>query len=447
MLFVYISCQAHKVACFSPLKAVRVEMARNLRQFFAPIWNLSLALYKSADARGATQLGAASLLLPVGSLVANIVFARTLGASGRGELAAVVAALAVCEVVISFGMPDILARHVARSSISQATVRSLAVAAASAALAPAIAIAVYCVARGFSWPVAVLAALIVPITAALALGKGVLNGRQDYRRLSVALLVNGIARFAAPIALLYADSSSESLALVLVLLASAAPAIPVLASRPFKGHGFDVRASIPILKESLRVWPTHLAWALMSKLDQLLLAALSSSADLGRYAVCAGIAEMPAILFNGARNVILARVARSHSFAGVFVGTALIVACGTAVGIVAAMFSAPLMTALFGSEFQSTALILGILLVAMSLDIAAGIATSCLIAVGRGGSVTVCYLGGLALTMTVLPLGLHFGGGALAAALTRLCAAALLYLAAVVLLRRGPTEVAIHDSE
>src|SRR5882762_8344476 len=54
------------------------------------------------DARMATELGLASLLLPLGSFAANVVFARTLGASGRGDLAAVIAALAVCEGVLVF---------------------------------------------------------------------------------------------------------------------------------------------------------------------------------------------------------------------------------------------------------------------------------------------------------------------------------------------------------
>ena len=60
----------------------------------------------------ALKLGLAGVLGPIGGFTSNIIYARTIGPSGRGDLAAVLAAVAVSEVVLAFGLPDILTRHV-----------------------------------------------------------------------------------------------------------------------------------------------------------------------------------------------------------------------------------------------------------------------------------------------------------------------------------------------
>src|SRR5690349_11589049 len=88
---------------------------------------LGSAAVRSRDGRRSIELGLASALAPLGGFVANIVIARTLGASGRGELAAIVAALGVCEAVLAFGLPDILARHIAKGSIVPCSPRTLVV--------------------------------------------------------------------------------------------------------------------------------------------------------------------------------------------------------------------------------------------------------------------------------------------------------------------------------
>lgn len=398
--------------------------------------NRLLALYRSADARGATQLGLVSLLLPIGGLAANIVFARTLGASGRGDIAAVVAALAVCDAVLAFGLPDILARHTARASLPAGVARALATGAIMAGIIPGALLAMYCHSRNFSWPVAAVAGATVPVATAIALGKGVLNGRQDYGRLSVALLFNGVARFAAPAVLLLADHPSENLALIFVLAAIVAPAVPILASRPFGGSRVAVRASWPILRESLNVWPTYLAWQVNATLDQLLLAIFASSDNLGRYAVCVGIAQIPGVMAIGLRNVVLVRVARSNVYAGIPIITAVVILLSTVVGVLAALYADPLIIALLGSEFGSTSWVLGILLIATGFDVAAGIATSCLIALGHGRSVTFCYVIGLFITAALLPPAIMLGGGIISAAIIRLISSALPYCLALFLLRR-----------
>lgn len=397
---------------------------------------LWVAARRSDDAKGAIQLGLASVLVSLGGFVANIVFARTLGASGRGDLAAIVAALGVLEVALTFGIQDVLARHIAKGSLPQGAERTLATAAVAASLIPGVLICLYCHSRGFDWTVAGVAGLAVPLATATALGRGVLVGRRAYRTIGVSMILVGVLKFAAPFVLIFVRNPNENIALLVVLAWTVAPAIPIFASRPFAGPLSSVREARQILWESLGIWPMNLAWLLNRRLDQLVLAVAVSAADLGVYAVCVGVAEVPAMLAYGLQEVILARVAKSQSFNGVPRFTLAILVTGGVSGAVAAFFAAPLLAAVFGAEFRSGSLALSILLVAASFQISAMLLTRCLIAVGRGRSATMAYTGGLCVTVVLLPIVVSLGGGITGTAAVSLAASMCAYLLALASLRR-----------
>lgn len=383
---------------------------------------LRFAAFRSRDARMSIELGLGTLLGPVGGIVANVVFARTLGASGRGELAAIVAALAVCEVVLVLGLPDVLARHVAKGSIPPGAQRTLATGAVAASVIPGVLVTIYCHGWNFSWPVAVAAGFVVPLITATAIARGVLLGRQAYRKLAVSQIIGGIFRLLAPITLILVERPTEDLALVIVLGWSVAAAIPIFACRPFAGGAATIRKVLPILRESLIVWPLQMAWLLYVYLDQLVLAAFVSSADLGRYAVCVGIAAAPAALANGPRQVLLARAAKSQNLDEIPRVAQLILAISVIGSIVAGYLAGPLLPAIFGPEFGGLSLVLGVLLAATGFEIALGMLNSGLIAVGRLRSATISGLTGLLPTFVVLPIAVSSGGGILSAAVIRLVA-------------------------
>jgi O-antigen/teichoic acid export membrane protein len=173
-----------------------------------------------------------------------------------------------------------------------------------------------------------------------------------------------------------------------------------------------------------------LAWQLNARLDQLILSIFVPAADLGRYAVAVSIAEIPTFLANGPRQVILARVAKSHSFGGMPRFTQVIVVAGVVTGALAAYFSAPLLGAVFGPEFRSAAVPLGILLAATGFDLSTGLLNSCLIGVGRGRSATMNQLVGLSITVVVVPIVVLLGGGIAAAAAVRLVGCVCAYVLA-----------------
>jgi O-antigen/teichoic acid export membrane protein len=362
------------------------------------------------------------MLGPIGGFVANIVFARTLGASGRGDLAAIIAALAVCEAVLAVGIMDVLARNIARGDAVPGAERTLAAGAVAASIIPGVLVAIYCHSWHFSWQVAVAAGLVVPLTTGTMIGRGVLLGRHAYRKLTASQIVNGVFRVLAPLTLILVARPTEDLGLIVVLSWSVAAAVPIFACRPFAGRAASIRAVFPILRDSLIVWPLHMAWLLHVYLDQLVLAAFVSPAQLGLYAVCVGIAQAPSALASGPRQVLLARAAKSHNLDEIPRIAQAIVVLGLMSGVVSGYFAGPLLAAVFGPEFRGISVVLGLLVAATGFDIAMGMLNTGLIAVGRLRSAAINQSIGLLLTVVVLPIAVASGGGILSAAIIRVIA-------------------------
>jgi O-antigen/teichoic acid export membrane protein len=382
------------------------------------------AVSRSRDARLSIELGFATALGPLGGFVANVVIARTLGASGRGQLAAIVAALAVCEAVLALGLPDILARHIAKGSIPLGAQRTLAAGAVAVSVIPGVVVAIYAHSWNFSWPVAIAAGSLVPLTTATVIARGVLLGRHAYRKLTASQFVGGTVRLLAPLTLILVDHPTEDLGLIVVLSWSVAAAVPIFACRPFAGRAARIREVLPILRESLIVWPVYVAWPLHVRFDQLVLAAAVSPADLGRYAVCVGIAEAPAALASGPRQVLLARAAKFHNLDEIPKVAQSILVIGVIGGTVSGFFAAPLLAAVFGPEFRGISFVFGILLAATGFEIALGMLNTGLIAVGHVRSAAINQFAGLLLLVVVLPIAVWLGGGIVSAAVIRLVASA-----------------------
>jgi O-antigen/teichoic acid export membrane protein len=165
-----------------------------------------------------------------------------------------------------------------------------------------------------------------------------------------------------------------------------------------------------------------MAWLLNSRLDQLVLAAVISPADLGRYAVAVGIAEAPGFLAAGPREVLLARAAKSQRLDEIpKIAQTLLIICVIS-GAVSGYFAAPVLAAVFGREFRGISFVLGILLAATGFDIALGLLNTGLVAVGRLRSAAINQGVGLLITAVVLPIAVSLGGGIMWAAAIRLVA-------------------------
>lgn len=396
------------------------------------------ALSPGSDSRDAALLGLANLLGPIGGFAANIAYARTLGPAGRGDLAAVVAALAVCEAVLVFGFADVLTRHVAARAVPTGALRRVVTLCVVASIVPGLLVGWLAVDRGFG-VVAVLAVVtLVPLATVAALGRGVLAGRRAFGRLAVSLSLGGVARISAPVILFAVGSERGDLALMLIAVSTAVAAAPVLVARPFAdpGHAF-ARRFRSLATEALGIWPAAMAWSLNARLDQLLLVALVSPSALGKYAVCVTMAELPIVLSSGLRQVILVRASEAGTAGRVLRLVLPILAAGALAAGGALLLGESVMTWLFGEEFADTSKVLAALLMSSAFTISAGLLNSSLIAVGRGRWTLLSQSTGLGLTVLLLVTFIPNGGGIGAAGLIKVVTAASVFLVALLLVRRS----------
>ena len=373
------------------------------------------------DNRAAIVLGLATLLGPLGGFLANLVYARTLGPSGRGELAAVVAALALCEVVLVFGFPDVLTRHVARKMLSGYSFRSTMRVAMLGSLLPGAMVVWWAHSRGFGWTSSIAAGVVVPIASLASMGRGILAGHRSFGRLAYTLLAGGIVRIVAPLILILADTDSPDLALILVAASTMIASVPVFLSRPFRWPEWDSTYRFrSVAREALSLWPASLAWSLNSRLDQILLAVLVTSYELGLYAVCVAMAELPVALASGVRQVILVRVSESGSLGRVYQASILAIIIGAICAVFSWWLGGAALGWVFGPDFASVANVLAILLIASSLIIASGFVNTVLIAFGLGRLTVISQGVGLIFSVALLLIVVPKGGGILGAAFVNL---------------------------
>ncbi len=130
-----------------------------------------------------------------------------------------------------FGLPDIVARYIAKGIIPPGSQRTLAVGAVAASIIPGVVVALYCHSWSFfSWPISIGAALLVPWTTATVIGRGgVVLGHHAYRKLTASQLVGGIFRLLAPpLTLIFlVDDPTENMGLAVVLSYIVAASIPI----------------------------------------------------------------------------------------------------------------------------------------------------------------------------------------------------------------------------
>lgn len=382
---------------------------------------------RSRDARHAIELGLARFLGPIGGLLANIVVARILGTEGRGQIAAVLVLFGTFETLLAFGTPEIIARDIAQGTLPQGGARTLSRYAAVISVAPGVAVVYYCHHLGFSWPTAIFVGALMPALTITYMARGVLLGNHEYRKLTVSHLVFGITKVLAPISLLVVDKPSNNLGLLVFVSGTAAAAMPILASKPFAGVAASFKAVKPILKESLTAWPMSATWPLYTRLDQLFLAATSSAPELGRYAVCVAIAELPIALSGGPRQILMARAAKSGSLKELRRIAQIIPIIGLLAGAICLAIAEPVMTFVFGPEFSGLSLVIATLILASTFEIALGILNAGLLVNQQLKKALAIQTAALVALLVALPVVTSLGGGTLAVATARVATSSLAF--------------------
>lgn len=311
---------------------------------------------------------------PAGAILTAPILARGLGLTERGDLAGATAPFLLAVAAATFGLPEAMVFLTARAAcvdrrvlLRAALVLALAGGIAAGGLALLVSPALRTAdARLASW----LCLALLPFCLGIGAVRGAAMGVHAWTRVSLEKILTATSRLAA-IGCLYLTGNlgvvSGALAIAGSMVIGTAAYAGVFANRRGSAFPRPLHPSAELLGFGLRYWSGSLAGTLLSRLDQVLMVPLTSSAELGLYAVAVSIAEVALILNLALKDIMLATEAgdgnreRVASFARI--STLLTSALGVAVLVLSWFAVEPL----FGPEFTGSrqiiaTLILGVIL-------------------------------------------------------------------------------------
>ncbi|WP_175415867.1 oligosaccharide flippase family protein [Curtobacterium sp. SGAir0471] len=353
---------------------------------------------------------------PAATFVMAPFLAHSLGVDGRGELAAVTAPFLLALSIGTFGIPDAVTqtiasgRRVARSGWWLAwlllTVGGIAALAAVGVAAPVI----------VGSDTVDLTALVTVATAAttpalfVALLRGRAAGRHAWGFVTAERIIAASVKISGTLVLAAVDRLDLPAAVALVAISPIVGGLVYLfmpRATPPSGSATVVQA-IPMLSFSLRSWLGSAAGVLLIRLDQLLVLPLADAEQLGLYAVAVNVAEVPSIVTNAVREVMLSSDAQEADDVRVprVARSAFVLAVTIAVPL---GISAPLWVPfVFGGAFAASVPVMAVSIVAVVIGVPGSIAGSTLTARGgpelRSMSITVGCIANIVCLVTLVPI-------------------------------------------
>lgn len=379
--------------------------------------------------------------LPVQITIANLIgfaltflsvplITRSIGAVGRGETAAALAAFAILPTVLALGLPLELRRRSARGLDipSVRTARDLILLGLIPALAAGVVfvLTIYANVSSELRLMALLGMALAPMTVSWSTDAGTLMGLGRYR--AVALL--RIAHPALTFVVIATSAGVGALTPPFVLVANIAGAFvtAVCGWILCRASIMGARAPrLPLLSRSARYAGSSIAESASSRLDQVLVLPLIGAQAAGFYSTAAAVAMIPLALGQALAadhfRVVAScddSVARQRLTSKAFheSWSVLVPFC-----VLFTLIAAPAMPFVFGREFAASSSLVWVLLPG-SVALATGFVASMLLAAqGKGATMTVLQVGGLAMGVAGLFwLGPIYGavGAALASSVSYL---------------------------
>jgi O-antigen/teichoic acid export membrane protein len=338
---------------------------------------------------------ASNLALPLSALATGPILARALEPTGRGEMAAVLAPIALVVLMVNFGLPEALTYHVATRRLSVAAAARLGlvlgavsgvVAAGVVALLTPLVLADYEHLQGLELALAATLPVLMGVTmwrwVAQGAGRFELPNRERWLSVVSRLLLLAALAVAGVLGVTEAAwiTHGTSLAATVAL----AP-IALLAFRRASAERASRAARRAVVRYGLRTWTGTLGSIVLLRLDQVLIAPLAGTRQLGFYAVAAAVGELPSAAFGAVRDVMLATSAeRAEPRLAARATRAVIVVLlpVVALGVLAAPAVVPL---LFGEDFSDSVPVARLLLVAALASAVDVVLGAGLLAAGRPG--------------------------------------------------------------
>lgn len=358
----------------------------------------------------------ANSVLIVSGLVTGPIVARALGAEGRGELAAIVAVLTLAPLVLDLGLPSWLARERARGkSRAELLGAALPLAALGSIIGMASALPLSHV-LGNDRPaveafirVGLLMAPLLVIPATLA---GLAMGDSRWGLVSATRIMASALPLVAIVLLTVSRRLTVETAAAAYLVSLILAGLPLLrVCRGMQALVFSARRTWNALIFAAKSWLIAIALGSNQRLDQVLMAALVPSKELGLYAVAVTITQLSYGLIGAVAHGLFPTVAAGGDRRLVPRScriTLCIVAAMALVFLLAAPFMVPFV---FGSPFASAVPMVTILLAASVPRAVSLMLDSAFTAIGDPGAALRAELIGFAITVPALVLFLSSTGG------------------------------------
>ncbi len=335
--------------------------------------------------RTLTTTALSNLALPLSALVTGPILARALDPDGRGELAAVLAPVGLAAMLLTFGLPESLAFHVARGRMRVRDAVRLGVAlGALTGLIAAVVVVLLAplILRRHPEGEGLLIAMAATLPLLMAVGtlRYVAQGSDRFdlvnreRWLAVGSRLVLIVALAAAGAVTVTNAAWVTQGTTLLATAMLLPIAlrrvesrparyrpPQQAERPITGAGTTARI---LLGYGLRGWTATLGAIVVLRLDQVLIAPFAGTRELGYYAVAVSVAELPAIALLAAREVMLATSAGRSDPLLIARMTRTVIAVAIPVCLVGILVAPVALPLLFGSAFEPAVAMAQILLLA-----------------------------------------------------------------------------------
>jgi len=361
------------------------------------------------------QLTGVNVVALAAALVSGPITARTLGPDGRGELAAIVSVLTVAPVLLELGLSHWLRRERARGARRSDLL--------NAALPPAVGGSLFGVILavplsellGQGRPVVTLflmaGLLLMPISVVLHVLVGLVVGESRWKLYSATRIVSSVLPVVAIVILALAGwltVASAAAAYLAGTLIAGMLLLPLL-------RGVNV---LSVNREQMRVatafgaksWLSQVAGAANVRLDQVLMAGLVSSQQLGLYAVAVTVASVAHGLVLAVSTALFPRVAEGDAGLAARSCRATICIVGTVAAGLAAV-SPTLVPFVFGADFDAAIPMVRVLLLA-SIPLAASVVlASALVAVNQPSAAMRAELSALAVTAPALVAFVPGAGG------------------------------------
>jgi O-antigen/teichoic acid export membrane protein len=408
----------------------------------------------SADplpARSISGTMAARVGVLAGGLVSGIVTARALGPSGRGQYFAVTTAAAILAQLATLGMTssNVFLGARDRTRIKPLLMNSFALAAGVGVLSGCI-VAVFGsflaasigIPRSMLWAVSVLSAATLLWTLATTL----LVAAERFDAMNTWQLVNTLVAVVAIVACaaLHGSPAQFAFAASIAAVVTALGASLSVASQP---GGGPLRCSLALVRQGLgfsaRAYFVLVLGYLLQRSGATLLVASGSPTEVGQYSVASQVVDVLLIIPGSVALVLYPRlVRRSEDLWPQVRRTAMLTTLSmVALCVIAALTAPVILPAVFGRDFATSAATLwGLLPGVVALSIVA-VLSQYLVARAFPAVIVAAWGAGLALAV-ISGVPLIHSYGAIGAAASQSCGAALVCVLLVAIARRRRTATA-----